>query len=51
MAFEIYPNQDICNIIGKSVVTVDTIEIQNGYITVGNFFVPLSNIILVKNIG
>jgi len=51
MPFEIYPRQEICNIIGKSIVTVETLEVQNGYITVGNFYVPLSNIIYVKNIG
>jgi len=51
MAFEIYPNQDICNIIGSSMVEVETLEVQNGYITVGNFHVPLSNILYVKNIG
>jgi len=50
MAFEIYPIQDICNMIGKRMVTVDTLTIQNGYIEVGNYYVPLSNILFVRKI-
>lgn len=50
MAFEIYPNQEICNMIGKSSVTVDTVRVQNGYITVGNFYIPLSNIMYIQEV-
>jgi len=51
MSYEIQPCQEICNIIGKKKVIVETLEVNNGYITVNNFYVPLSNIIYVKNLG
>jgi len=50
MSYLIYPNQDICNIIGSSMVEVETMQVQDGYITVGNFHVPLSNILYVKEV-
>jgi len=51
MSFEIYPDQEICNVIGKSIVTVDTISVQDGYITVGNYYVPLGHILFIKEIS
>lgn len=48
--YQIFPNQDICNIIGKKMVEVETLTIQNGYITVANYHVPLSNILYVLEV-
>jgi len=50
MPYEIYPNQELCNILNKSIVTVETLTVQNGYITVGNYYVPLSNILYIKEV-
>jgi hypothetical protein len=51
MAFEIHPTQVICNEIGQSIVVVDSLTVNDGYITVGSYHVPLSQILFIKNIG
>jgi len=51
MAFEIHLRQDIANAVGQKTVTVDNLTVGNGFITVGAYSVPLSNILFVKNLG
>jgi len=48
--FQIYPNREMSNIIGKDMIEVETLQVQNGYITVGHYHVPLSNILYVKEV-
>jgi hypothetical protein len=50
MSFEIYLRQQIANEVGRKVVTVESLTVENGYIQVNNYFVPLVNILFVKQI-
>ena len=52
MAYEIHlPTKVYSRIIGASAVnTVESLEVVNGCIHVGNWFVPISNIICIKEV-
>jgi len=50
MAFEIHLRQGIANAVGQKTVTVDSLQVGDGFITVGAYSVPLSNILFVKQI-
>jgi len=50
MSYKITVNQEIANVIGKKKIIVDSIQVNNGYITVGNYNVPLSNILIIEDL-
>jgi len=48
MAFKITVKQDVANITGHSRHIVDNLTVNNGYITVGSYHVPLSEIVMIE---
>lgn len=51
MMYEIHLSQECANVIGLgTVVTVGTLAVNDGFITVGSYNIPLSNILLVKEV-
>lgn len=51
MSFEVHLNQDCANAIGVGkVVTVATLTVNNGLLSVGAYHVPLSNVLLIKEV-
>jgi len=49
MAYEIYPIQEICNVVGKKKIIVETIdEVHDGYIIIGSYLLPFSKILYIK---
>lgn len=50
MSYEIHLTKEIMNEIGRKVVTVENITVNDGYILVGNYLVPLNNIKFIKNV-
>ena len=50
MSFEIHLRQEIANEVGHKVVTVENLSVENGYIVVGSYYVPLTNILFVKEV-
>jgi len=50
MTYKIYLDQEIGNLLGTNMVTVDNLTVNDGYITVGDYHVPLSKIVLIKQI-
>ena len=51
MSYEVTPDQELCNIIGKAKVIVETLNIHDGYIEVGNHIVPLSHILHIETLS
>ena len=50
MAYMIYPKQEICNIFNKSSQEVDTLDITDGFITVGQYMLPIHQILYIKEV-
>ena len=51
MAYQIFLTQKIANIIGTKNPIVNNLTVNDGYISVNNYHVPLSNILLIKEIN
>ena len=50
MSFEIHLRQEIANEVEQKVVTVENIVVENGYIVVESYYVPLQNILFAKRL-